>query len=200
LESAPVLAIEDKIVIGLQELVVELDERQAALQALPVRFGGEHAVHAEMYSDLAQERDVLEREEPVGVVFRQRPARIKVQVAVKLGVDQPAVGPDLVLSQHLAHLGLATGVAHHGRAASYKGDRAVSRALQVHHGHDRYQASGVQAGRCAVKADVECHGSAPQHIAHGVLVGHLGDEPAPGQRVVGVLGHSVPPQVGLCIV
>jgi hypothetical protein len=186
LQRAPPLAVQHQVVIGLEQLVVELDERQPLFQALLVRLGSQHAVNAEMDADVAQKLDIAQGQQPVGVIHGHRAALVKVKVAVHLDVDALAVFPDRLLGQHLPHLGLAAGVADHRRPAARQKDGPMPGALQVHHGHNLHQASRVQADRGAVKTNVERDLFLGQHLAHRVLVGHLGDETALNQFVVNV--------------
>ena len=58
-------------VVRLEQHVVELDERQALLPALLEALGGEHPVHGEVHANVAEELDVVQRREPVGVVDHQ---------------------------------------------------------------------------------------------------------------------------------
>ena len=57
-------------VVGLQDHVVEFEERQFLLAVEPQlhRIEDEHAVDREVPADVAQEVDVVERVEPVGIV------------------------------------------------------------------------------------------------------------------------------------
>src|SRR5690606_33857286 len=61
-------------VVGLQDHVIELDERQLllALEPQPHRIHGQHAVDREVAADISQEVDVIERDEPLGVVDHDR--------------------------------------------------------------------------------------------------------------------------------
>jgi hypothetical protein len=61
---------------------------------------------------------------------------------------------------------------------------------QVGHGHDGDQAPGVEAGGRAVVADIERDPSFAEHFPDGVLIGHLGDEPAGFQFVKYISIHS----------
>ncbi len=85
LQRAMMLAIERQVVVGLEELVVELDEGQALLQPLLVGLGGQHPVDAEMAADVPEERDVVEGQEPVGVVHGDGVRAVKVKVARRAG-------------------------------------------------------------------------------------------------------------------
>src|SRR5690606_40405012 len=57
-------------VVGLEQLVVELEEaeRDLGVEAVAVGLDRDHAVDGEVPADVAEELDVLELEQPVGVV------------------------------------------------------------------------------------------------------------------------------------
>ena len=192
LQGAAVLPVERQIVVGLEELVVELDEGQSLFQAQPIGLGGQHAVDAEMPADIAEEFDVFQGQEPVGVVDRDGPGAVEVEVAGELDEDGLALGPDGRLLEHLAHLGLAAGVADHGRPAADDGDGPVAGPPEMDHGHDGDEAPGVEARGRAVEADVEGDGVRAEHLADGVLVRDLGDEAARLELIVRVAVHDRP--------
>ena len=70
LQIAAVAARELDEVVGLQDHVVEFDERQLLLAVEPQlhRIHREHAVDREMAADVAQHLDVVELGQPLGVV------------------------------------------------------------------------------------------------------------------------------------
>ena len=70
LQAAAEPAVKLDEIVGLQHHVVELDEAQGLLALEPQlhRILGEHAVDAEMASVIAQEIDIAELVEPIGVV------------------------------------------------------------------------------------------------------------------------------------
>jgi hypothetical protein len=74
LQHAAGALVELDEVVGLQDHVVEFEERQLLLAVEPHlhRVEAQHAVDREMPADVAQEVDVVERIEPVGVVGHQR--------------------------------------------------------------------------------------------------------------------------------
>ena len=70
LQIAAVAARQLHEVVGLQDHVVELDERQLLLALEPQlhRVHGQHAVDREVPADVAQQVDVVELRQPLGVV------------------------------------------------------------------------------------------------------------------------------------
>ncbi len=144
-----------------------------------------------MPADVAQELQVVELAEPVGVVDHQRLALAEIEQGSHLLLELGQVGVDLLDAEELAHLGLAAGIADHAGAAADDGDRPVAVALHVSQGHDRHQVADVKAGRAGIKADVA--GDGPLHgSAHAVGVGHLLDKAALCQDVKHILFHLSP--------
>ena len=176
LQPAALPLVQHQEVVGLQDLVVELDEGEAGLQAHLVGLEGEHAVDREVAPDLAQEVDVVQGSQPLGVVQHQRLALGEIEETGDLEAEALAVGPDRLVGQDLAHLGLARGVADARGAAADEGDGAVPRALQVGHGEQLQQVPHVQAGAGGIEADVEGDPLALHQLAQARLVGALGDE------------------------
>jgi hypothetical protein len=87
LQGTSVFAVEDQVVVGLQDLVVEFDEGQALFHALPVGLGRKHAIDAEMAADVAQEGQVVERSQPFRVVDHDGVFPRVGDKAANLGLD-----------------------------------------------------------------------------------------------------------------
>ena len=68
LHVAAVLLVQHVEIVALHDHVVELEEGQTALPALLVALEGQHLVYAEACAYLAQNVDVVEIHQPVGVV------------------------------------------------------------------------------------------------------------------------------------
>ena len=85
-------------VVGLEDHVVEFEEGQRllALEPEPDAVEGQHPVDREMRADVAQEGDVVERVEPVGIVDHDRVGRAVAegQEALEDAADRGDVGVD----------------------------------------------------------------------------------------------------------
>ena len=85
-------------VVGLEDHVVEFEEGQRLLAVEPQldAVEGQHPVDREMRADVAQERDVVERVEPVGIVDHDRVGRAVAegQEALEHAPDRGDVGVD----------------------------------------------------------------------------------------------------------
>ena len=109
-----------------------------------------------MPPDVAQEIDVVELGEPIGVVGHDGVA-LAVAEADEMGerlADAGLVGLDLGDRQQLAALVLAGRVADHRRAAAHQRDRLAARLLEPVQHHDLDERADVQRGRGAIEADV----------------------------------------------
>ena len=175
------------VVVGLQDHVVEFDERQflLALEAQLHRIHRQHAVDREVPADLAQHLDVVELGQPLGIVDHHRVGfpRAEVDELVEGGADRCLVGVDLLVGEELARLVAAGRIADAGGAAAHQRDRLVAGRLQPVQHHDRQQMADMERGRRAVVADI---GDGLQLRREGVepgRVGNLVDEATGGQNV-----------------
>src|SRR4029077_9228174 len=127
-------------VVGLQHHVVELDEGERLLALEPElhRIVGEHAVDAEMASVVAQEIDVVELVEPVGIVDHERVAAALTEAHefAEHRLDAADIGGDLRIGEQLARLVLAGRTAALGGAPADQYDRLVPGLLQLAQHHD----------------------------------------------------------------
>ncbi len=143
-------------VVGLEELVVELQKVQPSLAvvASPVTLSSQHAIDAKMPANVPQKLQIVERPEPVGVVEHQRLAGREIQKVGHLLLQVDQVGIDPFHRQKPAHFILVGGIANHARSAAHEGDGPVPVALHVGQGHDRYQMPHMETGRTGIKSDV----------------------------------------------
>ena len=82
---------------------------------------------------------------------------------------------DLLLGQHLAHIGLASRIADHGRAAADQCNRMVAGLLQAGHNNQLQEMADVQRISRCVKTNIECSLMVIQQIADFFFVCALGD-------------------------
>ncbi len=103
LERAAVVQVQAQEVVGLQQHVAELGERQAllALQPRLDRVLGRHVVDGEVLADVAQELDQVELAQPVGVVEQQRRVghALEGQEVGELDLDSFQVAGKLLLGE-----------------------------------------------------------------------------------------------------
>ena len=145
-------------IIGLEDHVVEFEEGQRLLAVEPQldAVEGQHPVDREVPPDLAQERDILERVEPFGIVGHDRVGRAVAELRNRSNTRRmPAMLASIVgVAQQLAAFVLARRIADLGRSAAHQHDRAVPGLLQPAKHHDLDQAADVEARRGRVEADV----------------------------------------------
>ena len=184
-------------VVGLQDHVVELQERQRllAIQAQLHRVEGQHAVDREMPAEVSQKLDVVELVEPIGVVGHDRVARAvaEAEELTEDALDARHVGGDLLVALKLAGLVLAGGVADPRGAAAHQHDRLVAEALEPAQHHDRDQIADMKRAGGDVVADVGDRGPLRETRVEALRVRALVQEAAVGdlaQEVRAESGHD----------
>ncbi len=172
-------------VVALQDAVVELEERQPLLTLQPQAHAveREHPVDAEMRPDLAQQLDIAEFVEPVGVVRHDcvGGAVAEAQKWLDVAADARHVACDLRVAQQLPRL-LAEGrVADARRAAAHQRHRPVAVALKQPQQHDLHHVADMQAVRGAIEADIAADHAGAQCRTQRLVIGALVDEAARGR-------------------
>ena len=162
-------------VVALHYHVVELEEAQTLLHALLVALGAQHVVDGEAGADVAQQLDIVELEQPVGVVEHESLAVGEVYELAHLDFELRGVGLYLLLGEHLAHVGAAGGVADHRRAAAEQSYRTVARELEAAHQVERHEVADVQAVRRRIEAYIERCLPGVDEVADLLLVRELGN-------------------------
>ena len=105
-------------VIGLHDHIVEFQEGKALFHALLVAFGAQHIVHREARAHLAQQLNIVEIQQPVGVIDHDGLALAEVDEALHLLLEAFGVVVDVLRCQHLAHVGTAGWIPDHGSSAA----------------------------------------------------------------------------------
>ena len=109
-----------------------------------------------MAADVAQEIDVVERVEPVGIVGHDGVAAgvFEFEELREDRADALEILVDHLVGENAAALVLAGRIADARRAAAHQRDRPVAGLLQPVQHHDRQQRADMQRGRGAVEADI----------------------------------------------
>ena len=194
LQHAAVAAVQLDEIVGLQDHVIEFEERQLLLALEPQLDGieREHAVDREVAADVAQEIDVVERVEPVGIVGHHRIglAVAEAQEAPEDFADAPQVRGDDLVGQQPAAFVLAGRIADPGGAAAHQRDRLMAGLLQPVQHHDRQQRADMERRRGAVETDVGRDGRLPGERVQRLGLGDLMDEAPAGENVeeIGFVG------------
>ena len=165
-------------VIGLQDHVVEFEEgeRLLAVESQLHRIETQHAVDGEMHTIVAQEIDVVEMIQPVGIVDhpRIRGAIAEIEKTPEHLADAGEIGADLLDGEKLPRFVLERRVADFGGAATHQGDRPVAGLLHPAQHHDLHQRSRVQRGSGCIKPDIAAdlarHGGGIEPFRVGDLV------------------------------
>ena len=126
LQHAAVALMQFDEIVGLQDHVVEFEEREFLLPIEPQLHGieAQHAVDREVAADVAQEVDVVERVQPVGVVRHDR-AGAEIEKAREHRADRGDIGVDLRGAQQGAAGILARRIADLAGAAAHQRDRTM---------------------------------------------------------------------------
>ena len=189
-------------VVGLHDHVVEFQERKTLFHALLIALGAQHIVHREARAHLAQQLNIVEIQQPVGVIDHDGLALAEVDEALHLALEALCVVVNILLGEHLAHIRAARGVADHGRAAADERDGLVARHLEALHQRQCHKVAGRQAVGRAVKADIELGLARVDHFTDLFLVRDLRKQAARLQLFVNthfsssyvhshlILGHS----------
>ena len=174
-------------VVGLHDHIVELQEGESLLHPLLIALGPKHVVHREAGSHIPQQLDIVQFQQPVGVVYHLGLALTKLDEPLHLLFEAVAVVLDDLRRHHRAHVRPAGGGSDIACAAANEDDGAISRHLKALHqaqGHEVAHMEGVGSG---VKADVEHRLPLIHHLGDLLLVGHLGDQSAGFQFLI--TGH-----------
>ncbi len=168
LQDAAMALEELHVIVGLQDHVVEFEEaeRLVAIEPQLHRVHRQHAVDREVPADVAQQRDVEQRVEPLGIVGHHRVGRAAAerQVIREARLDLRHVGVDLLGGEELARLVAARRIADLGRAAAHQGDRLVAGLLPPAQQHDLQQVPDMQRIGGAVEADIGRANSTRQQL------------------------------------
>ena len=103
---------------------------------------------------------------------------------VGLVIEAGGIVGDIVLGQHLAHIGAAGGVADERRTVADEGDGLVPGHLQTLHQAQCHEVTDMQRVRRAVKANVERGFAVVDHVFDLFLIGHLRDQAAGDQFII----------------
>ena len=174
-------------IVGLEDHVVEFQEGERLFPVQPQFHAveGQHPVDREMAAVLAQEIDIGEAVEPVGIVRHHGIGRsvAEGEELLEHAADARHVRRDLRLAQQLPGRILAGGIADPGRAAAHQDNRLVAGLLQPAQQHDLQQAADMQAVRGAVETDIGRHDPVGGPVVQRCRIGALVDIPAVVQDI-----------------
>ena len=155
LQVAAVFLKEMQEIVALHDHVVKFQEAESLLHTLLVALGTEHVVDREAGSDVSQQFDVIQLEQPVAVVDEQCLALSEVDEFAHLLLEALDVVVDCLGSHHLSEIGSPGWIADHSRAAADKRNRLVASHLQPLHQTERHEVPHMQRIGSRVKTDVE---------------------------------------------
>src|SRR5699024_8993919 len=130
------------------------------LESLPIRFGSQHLIDAEMLTDVSQELDVLQFQQPVGIVHEGRGrvltelASLEVEIFGELGTDPFQVTLEIFDLDDFARTGAASRISDHCRTATGQRYGPMAESLERAMKHKRGHMAGVEADSSGIVADV----------------------------------------------
>ncbi len=148
------------------------------------RVHRQHAVDGEVPADVAQEGDVVEPRQPLGVVDHRRVGLARAE-GEELGerlLHSGLVALDILERQDLARLVLAGGIADLRRAAAHQHDGLAAGLLQPVQHHDGDEAADMQRGRRTIVPDIGDKLAFGGQLVEAGRVRALVDEPALGEN------------------
>ena len=179
-------------IVGLHGHVVELQEAQALLHPLLEALCPEHIVHGEAGTDVPDEVDIVQVQQPVSIVHHLGLALTELNEPLHLLFEAGTVVVDGLLGHHAAHIGPARGVTDHGRAAANQGNGLIARHLQPLHKTQGHKMAYMERIRRGVETNVEGGLAVIHHFPNFFLVGHLSDQSTGYQFVKHF--HFLPPR------
>ena len=174
-------------VIALHDHIVEFQEGKTLFHALLVALGTKHVIDREAGAHIAQQIDIIELQEPVGVVDHDGLVVAEFNEAFHLMFETLTVVLNGLRGHHGAHIGTAGGVADIAGAAADQDDRTVPCHLQALHEAESHKVTDMQAVCRGVKADIKGRLTVVDELFDLFLVSHLSDEPAGNEFVIN--GH-----------
>ncbi len=192
LEGAAVAAVQLVEVVGLKQLVGELGEGDARVEAGLDDLPGEHLRDREVLADVAQELHDAHLAGPVEVVDGH------CGVLAVVGHEGGELGADLVdppgddLGRVEGALPGLLGVADLAGGAADEQQRAQPGPLEAAGGHHLHQVAHVQTHGGRVEPDIERDRARVEVLAQCVEIGRVLDEAAPGEVVENMHGLIVP--------
>ncbi len=180
-------------IVGLQDRVVEFEKRHRLVAVEPQLDAvlGQHAVDRKMPADVAQQRDVAQFVEPIGVVDHDRGAGDRsTGTVIARGAEIEEIGEDpadprhvagnLLVAQQLAGLIAPGWVADPRGAAAHQDDRLMAGPLKEAQQHDRHQMADMQTVGGTVVADIGGDRAGGEARVERLQIGALVDEAALG--------------------
>ena len=134
MQAAAIAPIKLQIVGRLHQHIIEFKEGEGLLALEPQldTVKGQHAIDGEMHAIIAQEIDIAELFEPVGIVDHDGVVGMiaKGQELAKGCLDAGHIGRYLGIGQQGALLILIGWIANLGRTAAHQGNRPMAGLLQ----------------------------------------------------------------------
>ena len=140
------------------------------------KFGGEHLVDGKAGAYLAQEVDIVEIEQPIGVVDDDGAVfALEVHKAGHLLFEALDIVLYRLAGEHAAKVGAPRRIADHRGAAANKYDGTVSRLLQTARDYHLHEMPDMQTVRGGIETDIERLRTAVQELFELIFEDGLAD-------------------------
>ncbi len=171
------VVVQPEVVVGLEQHVAELRERDAvfALETDAHALASHHLIDGDVLADVAEELEQRDRLRPVAVVDEDTTLGVRqVDDAPELFLDRRHVGAQRLVVEQIPLLGPAARIAHHAGGPSGQRDRPVPGILEAPEHDQPDQVPDVQAvGRrvtSVVDPDRAVLYTSPQELSIGRIV------------------------------
>ncbi len=111
-------------------------------------------------------------------------ALAEVNKALHLTLEAFRVVVDILLCEHLSHIGSAGGISDKRCSAAYERNRLVARELQTLHKRECHEMACGQAVCRAVKADIKRCLAVVDKLLDFRFIGYLGDKPSRDELLI----------------
>ncbi len=142
-------------VVALHNHIVEFKKGQALFPTLFEAFCSKHTVNGKVYTNLAQQLNIVQIQQPVGVIGDNGFVFTEVNKTAHLLFEAGDVVRDKFRREHLAHFVLAAGVTDHTSAAAQKYDGTMACALHMAHHHQGDKVTYMQTIGGGVEAYIK---------------------------------------------
>ena len=162
-------------VIGLHNHVVKFQEGQALLHPLLIALSPEHVVDRETGTHVTEKINVIELQEPIGIVDHNGLSLSEIDEPLHLLFEAVTVVLDGFRGHHGTHIGAPRRISDISGAAAHQNHGTVARHLQTLHQAQRHKVPHMQAVRCGIESNVKRGLSCVDQLSDFLFIRHLGD-------------------------
>ncbi len=128
-----------------------------------------------MRAYIPQQLNVVQLTKPVTVVDDEGFVLAEVNEPCHLLLELVAVVLNILIGQHLTHIGTARGITYGAGTTTYQADRTMASPLHMGHDHQAQEMAYMKAVCRWIKAYIKGDLFIGQHVANFFLIGALGN-------------------------